>query len=86
MTQPLFDVFRRTDTDFKKHGESLFTFLNRSSQKEFARARDLLEDWYSNFPTHCHKDIRSRIRSGHEMPFHSAFFELFLHAISVVSG
>ena len=67
--------------DTKPYGESLYRFMNRSAQEDFSATRDLLEEFFRNYPLHCRDDIRGRIRSGDHVQFYSAFFELFLHAL-----
>jgi hypothetical protein len=61
--------------------EPSFSYMNRTSREEFARMRDLLEVWYSRYPTSEQQELRSRFRSSNNFQHEAAFFELFLHEL-----
>lgn len=75
----LFDDVKRTDLDPKYRSESIFSYLNRSARDEISQCRDYVEMMYSLFPEN--KDIRGRIRRGDDIPFISAFTELYYQAL-----
>jgi hypothetical protein len=83
----VFDDFERTDLDFAAYGEGNFSFLNRSTQPKFADARQIIENWFSHYPTHGQAELASRFRDKNTpQSFDSAFFELFLHEFFVRGG
>lgn len=72
----IFDVFDRTDASPKLNIESDFDFLNRSSREEMGRARGFLEGLLLEYPEQ--EDLVARFRSGNNVHFRSAEFELLL--------
>lgn len=80
MHNMLFETdIKRTYQGSSKYSESTFQFLNRSSKRRFSEVRKLINKWYSNFPREHRQDLKSRIKSGDDSSFNSAFFELYLH-------
>lgn len=75
----IFDAFDRTDTSPKLSIETDFEFLNRSAREEMQSARDLLEIFIADYPDPS--DLVSRFRSGNNVHFRSAEFELLLFTI-----
>jgi hypothetical protein len=49
-TMTLFDEFDRTDNSPAKFRESTYDYLNRADRPEVARIRDVLEDWFHDYP------------------------------------
>ncbi|UUY01588.1 hypothetical protein LRS13_12680 [Svornostia abyssi] len=47
----------------------------------FARVRDLMDRWFRVYPAEHAADLRGRLSSGDNSQFHSAWFELYLHAL-----
>jgi hypothetical protein len=62
-------------------GEAHYPYLERSSHFIAIAIRELLEQWFRQFPENGRAEIATRIRSGDEMNFVSAFFELYLNAL-----
>jgi len=84
---PVFDDITRTDCDAAVYGESHFSYLNRSNRLEFVAAREMIEDWFSRYPSHAQTELRSRLRDKNTpQSFDSAFFELFLHEFFIRAG
>ena len=75
----VFDSFNRTDGSPKRNTESDFCFYNRSARAEIKKVRDLIEDYVENYPNEELKELIPRLRSGDDVHFRSASFELFLH-------
>jgi len=75
----IFDNVRRTDSSPKRNLETDFVFYNRSSRPEIGKVRDLLELFASRYPKHEVGELVKRLRSGDDVHFRSASFELFLH-------
>jgi len=73
----LFDDLRRTHMARANYTEDGFSFLNRSAQPAAARMREILEQWYREYPPPEQEKLRIRFREE----FEAAFFELFLHAL-----
>ena len=77
----LFDEFERTDSSVATDEEDSFSFLNRVAQPYWQRVRDLLEQWFSEYPEEHAPDLRSRLRSGAADQHFAAWWELYLHHV-----
>lgn len=82
----VFDSAKRTDESPKRNTESDFIFYNRSARLEIARIRDVIEGCAKNYPQEEIKELISRFRSGNDVHFRSASFELFLHEVLIRQG
>ncbi len=80
----LFDNIDRNDNGAKLYAEPKFRYLNRSARVEAERIRDVLEKWFSMYPTENAKDLLGRFRSQNDYNHLSAFFELFLHELLLI--
>ncbi len=78
----LFDDVPRTRRGPAAHFEDSFSFLTTSSQPYAANVRDLLEHWFSRYPSSERAELRSKFRNE----FDVAFFELFLHEVLLRLG
>ncbi len=75
----LFSASDRASHEPKGHSESAYAFLDRSARIPCARARDLLDGWYSELPAQARASIRVRFADadpGHHL---GALWELYLH-------
>ena len=80
MPESLFDDFCRNDGKPALFDEPTFGFLNRRAGAKWQRVRDLLDEWFGYVPDEAARaDLRGRLRSGAEVDFRSAFFELYCH-------
>lgn len=77
----IFDQIERTDTRYRRFNESSFDFYNVCARPKFVAIRELIEQWYAEFPDAGKADIRGRFRSGNETNFRSAFFEVYLYQL-----
>jgi len=75
----VFDRVLRTDSSPKKNLESDFGFYNRSARPEMGSVRDIIEECVAKYPDSEVEELISRFRSGDDVHFKSATFELFLH-------
>src|SRR5579864_6945820 len=82
----IFDEIERNDKRPKRFNEPSFDYYNISARPGFAAIRDLIEQWYSEFPDAGKADIRGRLLSGKETGFLSAFFEMYLYRLCRCSG
>lgn len=69
---------RPTDTDFG--------YLNRSNRPEAERVRQLVEQWIARYPESHRPGLVARLRSMIDVAHCSAFFELALHELLIVTG
>ena len=82
----LFDDIARTDGSPAPRAESHFAFLNRVDRPFFAASRDLLEEWFTRFPSDAQRDLQRRFRSDDNAQHEAAFWELYLHEIHRALG
>lgn len=82
----LFDDIVRDYEGPAGYAEPRFTYLNRSARPTASRVRQVLEDWFSRYPSESQPDLRGRFRSADDSPHCSAFFELFLHELLLRLG
>lgn len=73
----LFETFKRTDSSFMDYRENPFDFYNRSSSAEVATIRELIEDWYKDYPHSGKKHLHGLFKGD----FDAAFFELFMFTL-----
>jgi len=74
---PLFDDIQRTQCEPANLTEDTFSFLNRSASPEYESVREVLEDFFSRYPSTERPELKSKCRSQ----FDTAFFELFIHEL-----
>lgn len=77
----IFDEIVRTDSGFMGQSESAFRFMNKSARDETTRIRELLETWFSHIAATDQASLRGDFRSGNDVQFASAFFELYVHEL-----
>lgn len=85
-TTTLFDVAVRTDPSPASHGEDSFTFLNRGEGIVWDRIRDVLNEWFQEFPTAHAADLRGRFRRKQAGAHWGAWWELYLHRLFTQLG
>jgi hypothetical protein len=75
----LFDEFERIDSTRKPYsGESVFQFMNRVDRVDWARVREELEAWYSEYRD-SDNDLRNRFQSQREDQHYGAWWELYVY-------
>lgn len=82
----VFEPAERLDLDPARHGESHWSYLNRSARPEFSRARDQMNQWFSGLCDDLQPGVRARLLSGSDHEFASACWELYLHEMFVRLG
>jgi hypothetical protein len=80
----LFPDIERTYLGPAEYAEPRYCYLKRSARQESRKVRDVLESWYSRFPTD--PDWLMRFRSKNDNSFISAFFELYIHELLTCLG
>lgn len=78
------NLFDPTRVDPAKHGprdhdEPIFHYLQTSSRSSVARVRDLLEQWFADYPDDHKTELKQRFVTR-KSDIHSPTFELALHA------
>ena len=82
----LFDEIDRDYIGPALYAEPMFDYLNRCARLECKRIRNLLEQWFRNFPSEVQDELRARFRSKDDRQHLAAFFELYLHELLSKSG
>ncbi len=85
-TKKLFDETDRDYTGPAYYTEPKFNYLNRCTRLECEKIRNLLEQWFRNFPSEAQDELRTRFRSKDDRQHLAAFFELYLHELLSKSG
>lgn len=82
----LFPAKERSDDATKRATESSFSFLDRCSWSAAQRVRDYLNDCLTRYPNSERAELVARVRSGDDVAFRSALFELLLHEYLLRKG
>ncbi len=77
----LFDVGDRPYLGWHELFESCYAFLNRSAHPRFAKAREVLEEWFQDYPTHNQEKLSKDFRSSIDQQHLGAFFELYCYSL-----
>lgn len=85
MARTLFDDRARSGPAHRTDGESVFDFYNRVDRPEWARVRDELEDWYSQYPDDD-GDLRKRFRNRAADQHFGAWWELWVYTFYRLLG
>lgn len=75
----LFDSIPRTFTGPALHAEPQFDYYNRSARTDISAAREVLEQWFLDYPDKAKADVRARFRSSDVGAHHGAFTELYCY-------
>src|SRR4051812_46909014 len=78
----LFDNIERQDKGPARHLEDSFSYYNRSARVGIAKIRAQLQEWFERYPRSDEAELAARFRAD----FQPAFFELFLHELSLRLG
>jgi hypothetical protein len=82
----IFDDIPRKDAEPPLPDETQFAYLNRSARPEAERVRNLIDEWFAEYPETHRDDLIGRFRSAIDDQHKSAFFELFLHRLVLSRG
>jgi hypothetical protein len=81
----LFDEVPRSDPGPKTNTESVFEFYNRVDRPDWARVRDELERWYSEYRDND-GDLRKRFRNRRPGQHLGGWWELWVYTFTGGSG
>lgn len=70
----LFDKKNKSDLSYSKNNENPYDFYNKSALNDFTIIRNLLNEWFSEFPDNEKSELKNRMKKD----FYPAFYELFL--------
>jgi len=82
----IFSGNERTSLATKRETEPNFAYLDRSARPVMQRVREVLEDWLARYPAEAIPELLARLRSGNDVHFASATFELYLHELMTRLG
>src|SRR5437773_2653724 len=82
---PLFESTRRTDASPSRHGERIYSFLNRVDGPG-DRLRRTLDESFERCAPEQQTPLATRCKSPQSTPFLDAFWELYLHEALLRSG
>lgn len=77
----IFDDADRFGDEGAGYSEPHFPYLNRTGRTAGAQVRELIEDWFVQYPQEHQAELRARLRSSDDETFDGAFFELYLHQL-----
>ena len=73
----LFENKARVDLEYAFHNENDYYFYDRSAREESSKIREVLNNWFINYPVSEQNEMKSRFKKT----FSSAFYELFIHEL-----
>jgi hypothetical protein len=82
----IFEDVARAYSGPADHGESHWSFLNRSARPEFDEARGRIESWFAHLCPALQPGVRQRLRSEDDQDFAAGFWELYLHELFMRLG
>ena len=78
----LFENKERFDTKPAKHLDNIYDFYERSSSSLAKKIRNLLNEWFDNYPESGKGELKIRFQAS----FSSTFYELFIHELFYKQG
>lgn len=77
----IFDDFDRTDPAPASDTESSYRFLNRAARPEWELVRNLVDEWFSEYPVAAQADLRSRLQDDDYVQHIGAWWELYTYTL-----
>lgn len=77
----IFDDFERTDPTPAGDAESSYHFLNRAARPDWELVRNLVDEWFSEYPAAAQPDLRSRLRADDYVQHIGAWWELYVYTL-----
>jgi hypothetical protein len=77
----IFDDFERTDPAPAHETESSYHFLNRVARPQWELVRNLIEEWFSEYPVAAQADLRGRLQDDDCVQHMSAWWELYTYKL-----
>ncbi|MFD1469354.1 hypothetical protein ACFQ48_14075 [Hymenobacter caeli] len=78
----IFEDKERIDFNFANHLDDLFNFYDRSAKPEFTKVRNIINEWFIDYPQGEKGELKTRFRKT----FSPAFFELFIYQLFTKQG
>ena len=78
-------LFNKTLDDIQgpaSHNHNAFEYYEKSNRKDIQIIRELLNQWFSNYPKEHQKELKSSFKNH----FDDSFYELFLHQLFIEVG
>jgi len=82
----IFDDIERNYKGRAAFNESTYEYLNRSAKETSAKIRNLIEEWFANYPDNEKTELAARLRSKNNTQFRAAFFELYCFTLFSKQG
>jgi hypothetical protein len=77
----IFDDYERTDPSPARDTESSYHFLNRVARQPWSLIRELIEDWFAEYPANAQADLGSRLREDNWVQHMGAWWELYTYRL-----
>lgn len=77
----IFGDFKRTDPRPASDMESSYRFLNRAARPDVERVRNVVEEWFSEYPVDARADLRSRFQDDDNVQHIGAWWELYTYTL-----
>ncbi|WP_407689718.1 hemin-binding protein [Mycobacterium sp. HUMS_1102779] len=77
----IFDDFERTNLAPASDTESSYRFLNRAARPDWGLVRNLIEDWFTEYPVAAQADLRSRFQDDDNIQHIGAWWELYTYTL-----
>ncbi|SPM34775.1 hypothetical protein MRAB57_2596 [Mycobacterium rhizamassiliense] len=80
-TARIFDDFLRTDPAPAYDTESSYDFLNRVAGPQWELVRNLIEQWFADYPVAAQADLRGRLQNDDYAQHIGAWWELYTYTL-----
>jgi hypothetical protein len=77
----IFDDAERTDPSPEHDMESSYGFLNRVARPQWALVRELIDEWFSEYPAAAQADMRSSLQNDDYAQHIGAWWELYTYKL-----
>jgi hypothetical protein len=77
----LFDTIARTDTSPPRSGEHPYNWLNESCLPDVVNIRDLLEEWFADYPTGEQQNLKNTLQNEAYSHHLGAWWELYVFTV-----
>lgn len=81
MTESLFPGPREVVERPARHAEPTYEYLNCAAGVVYDRIREVMDEWYGNYPAEHRRELRGRMQGQPYPGFASVYFELYLHEL-----
>lgn len=82
----IFDDIERNYKGPANFNESTYEYLNRSARETSAKIRNLIEEWFANYPDNEKTELATRLKTRNNIEFQAAFFELYCFTLFSKQG